>query len=183
MPGDQGGVALGLLLLPVAEHVGGTRGQGFLPGLNLSGVDLDLTASWASVSSPFTASSATLALKAGLCFLRCFDISHSFPTTTDAFSLGAGPFLGYLSSFLDPPQRAVGPALRVPAWEILGDWAAPVGDRFLRALDNSRRAAFLPEGLGGCYNPARPSGCLDGWRPPPLALPESMLAYKNLMPG
>ena len=38
--GDQRGVATGLLLWPVAEHAGGSRGQDFLPGLNLAGVDL-----------------------------------------------------------------------------------------------------------------------------------------------
>ena len=42
-----------------------------------------LAASWATVSWPLTASSATLALKAGLYFLRPFDISHSFPTAND----------------------------------------------------------------------------------------------------
>ena len=39
-PGDQGRVATGLLHLLVAEHAGGSRSQGFLPGLNLAGMDL-----------------------------------------------------------------------------------------------------------------------------------------------
>ena len=38
-PGDQGGVALGLLVLTVAEHTGGTPGQDLLPGLNLARVE------------------------------------------------------------------------------------------------------------------------------------------------
>ena len=38
--GAQGRVAIGLLLLPVAEHAGGSRAQGFFPGLNLAGMDL-----------------------------------------------------------------------------------------------------------------------------------------------
>ena len=58
------------------------------------------------MSSPFTASSATLALKAGLCFLRPWGISHSSLAATAALSLGAGLSLSYLSSFLGPPQRA-----------------------------------------------------------------------------
>ena len=56
------------------------------------------------MSSPFTASSATLALKAGLCFLRPLDISHSFLTATAAFSLGAGLSLSDLSRFPGPPH-------------------------------------------------------------------------------
>ena len=35
-----------------------------------------------TVSSPFRASRTTLALKAGLCFLRTFDISQPFQTAT-----------------------------------------------------------------------------------------------------
>ena len=61
-------------------------------------------ACWATVSSPFTASRVTLALKAGLCFLRCFDIFRSFLTATAAFSLGAGFSLSDLSSFPGPPH-------------------------------------------------------------------------------
>ena len=38
--GRSGRRRTGLLLLPVAEHAGGSRGQGFLPGLNLAGMDL-----------------------------------------------------------------------------------------------------------------------------------------------
>ena len=38
-PGDQSGVALGLLVLTIAEHTGGSLGQGLLPGLNLARVD------------------------------------------------------------------------------------------------------------------------------------------------
>ena len=47
---------------------------------------------------------ATLAWKAGLCFLRPLDISHSSLATTAALSLGAGLSLSYLSSFLGPPR-------------------------------------------------------------------------------
>ena len=65
-------------------------------------------ASWATVSSPFTASSATLALNGGLCFLRPWDISHSSLAATAALSLGAGPSLSHLSSFLGPPQPHLG---------------------------------------------------------------------------
>ena len=61
-------------------------------------------ASWATVPSPFTASNATLALKAGLCFLRPFNMSHSLQTAAAVFSLGAELSLIYLSSFLGPPQ-------------------------------------------------------------------------------
>ena len=42
--------------------------------------------------------SATLALNAGLCFLR-FVMSHSFPAAPAALSLGAGLSLSYLSEF------------------------------------------------------------------------------------
>ena len=59
----------------------------------------------ATVSSPFTASRATLASKAGLCFLRPWDISHSYLAATAALSLGAGLSLSYPSSFLGPPQK------------------------------------------------------------------------------
>ena len=38
-PGHQGVVVLGLLVLTVAEHTGGSLGQGLLPGLNLARVD------------------------------------------------------------------------------------------------------------------------------------------------
>ena len=112
-PGAQGRVATGLLLLPVAEHAGGSRAQGFFPGLNLAGMGLVpgpgtwtwyLAASWATVSSSFTASRATLALNAGLCFLRHLDISHSSLAATAALSLGAGLSLSYLSSFPGPPH-------------------------------------------------------------------------------
>ena len=62
-------------------------------------------ACWATVSTPFTASSATLALKAGLCFPRPIDISPSFPTATAALGLGAGLSLSYLSDFPGPPHH------------------------------------------------------------------------------
>ena len=68
--GDQGGVTLGLLVLTVAEDASGAIGEGLLPSLNLAGVDLVTGGQWATVSLPLTASRATLALKAGLCFLR-----------------------------------------------------------------------------------------------------------------
>ena len=102
--GGQRGVAPSLLVLTVAEDTGGALGEGLLPGLNLAGVDLVPADSWATVSSPFTTSRATLALKAGLCFLRSFDISHSFPTATATLNLGVGLSLSYLSSFPGPPQ-------------------------------------------------------------------------------
>ena len=63
-----------------------------------------LAASWATVSWPLTASRPTLALNAGLCFLRPWDISHSSLAATAALSLGAGPSLSHLSSFPGPPQ-------------------------------------------------------------------------------
>ena len=107
---DQRGIALGLLILTVAKDAGGAIGEGLLPGLNLARVDFVPAASWATVSSPFTASSATLALKAGLCFLRPWDISRSSLAATAALSLGAGLSLSYLSSFLGPshPVRVSG---------------------------------------------------------------------------
>ena len=61
-------------------------------------------ASWATVSSPFTASRATPALNARLCFLLPCAMSFSFQTATAALSLGAELSLIYLSSFLGPPQ-------------------------------------------------------------------------------
>ena len=75
--GDQGGVVPGLLLLVVAEDTGGALRKCLLPGLNLPRMDSYRAASWATVSWPFSASSATLAFKAGLCFLRPCDISCS----------------------------------------------------------------------------------------------------------
>jgi hypothetical protein len=47
---------------------------------------------------------ATMSLKAGLCFLRAFDISCSFLTAAGALNLGGGFPLSYLSSLLGPPQ-------------------------------------------------------------------------------
>ena len=58
----------------------------------------------ATVSRPFTASRATLALKARLCFLRPFTISHSLPTAIAVLSLGAGLSLAYLSEIPVQPQ-------------------------------------------------------------------------------
>ncbi len=55
-------------------------------------------------SRTFIASSATLALKAGLCFLRSLDISRSSSTAVAALSLGAEFPLCYLSSFPGPPH-------------------------------------------------------------------------------
>ena len=85
-------------------------------GMELGGVLESLAAtfstissSWATVSSPFTASRATLALKAGLFFLLPCAMSFSFQTATAALSLGAGLSLSHLSSFLRPPQYAVAP--------------------------------------------------------------------------
>ena len=78
----QGVVVLVLLLLaligPVAlvEYDGRAIDQGLLPSLNLVGVDPNRAASSATVCSPFIASSATFALKAGLCFIRSLDISR-----------------------------------------------------------------------------------------------------------
>ena len=58
-------------------------------------------ASWATVSK------ASLALNAGLCFLRPFDISHSLRTAAAVFSLGAEFSFIHLSSFPGPPQFPV----------------------------------------------------------------------------
>jgi len=62
-------------------------------------------ANLAIVSSPFTASNATLALNAAPCFLRPCDTSRS-SFTTDLI-LGAGLSLSYLSSFPGPPHFSV----------------------------------------------------------------------------
>ena len=70
--GRSGGVVPGLLVLAVAENAG----ESLLPGLK-HGPRTGLC-QWATVSWPFSASKATLALKAGLCFLRPCDISCSF---------------------------------------------------------------------------------------------------------
>ena len=113
-PGDKGGVVLGLLFLAVAEDAGGSFGDGFLPSLNLAGMNFvpggqlghRLIALHRSRACPADAR-ATLALKAGLCFLRSLDISHSFPTATAALSLGAELWLAQLSSFPGPPQRVL----------------------------------------------------------------------------
>ena len=102
----QGVVVLVLLLLaligPVAlvEDGGRAIDQGFLPSLNLAGMDL------VPRRQLVTASRATLALNAGLCFLRPLDISHSSLAATAALSLGAGLSLSYLSSSLGPPQTS-----------------------------------------------------------------------------
>ena len=92
------------------SSTGGVPAACFLPSLYLAGVDLVPDDQLGpTVSSPFTASRATLALKAGLCFLRPLDISRSFLTATAALSLGAGLSLRYLSRFLGPPQAEVDP--------------------------------------------------------------------------
>ena len=88
--GDQRGVALGLPVLTVAQDTGVTLGEGLPESLNLAGVDLVSGRQLGTESSPFTASRGTLALKAGLCFLRSLDISHSSLAATAALSLGAG---------------------------------------------------------------------------------------------
>ena len=73
-PGDRGGVFPGLLVPTVAEDA---LHKSLLPSLNLPGVDFIPGGQLAIVSWPFTASSATLALKARLCFLRPLDISRA----------------------------------------------------------------------------------------------------------
>ena len=54
-----------------------------------------------------SASRATLAVNSGLCFVRPLDTSHSSLAATAAFSLGAGPSLSHLSSFLGPPHNSL----------------------------------------------------------------------------
>ena len=98
-PGDKGVIGLlPLVLLPV-EDIGRSSQQCLLPCLDLAGWTSYRAASWATVSSPFTASNATLALNDGLCFLRSFDMSHSSFTATAALILGAGLSLSHLSEF------------------------------------------------------------------------------------
>ena len=64
-------------------------------------------ASWATVSSPLTASRATLALNVGLCFLRSFDMSPSSSRQQPlSVILGAELSLSHLSEFPGPPQTA-----------------------------------------------------------------------------
>jgi hypothetical protein len=79
-PGNKDRIALLAFVLVPIKDAGCPFQQGFLPGLDLPGMDLVSfrgRTSWATVSSPFTASRATLALNVGLCFLRSFDMSHS----------------------------------------------------------------------------------------------------------
>ena len=82
-PGDKNLIGL-MTFIPIpTEDTGRSFQQGLLPGLDLTGVYLVSfrgRTSWATVSAPFTASRATLALNDGLCFLRSFDMSHSFFT-------------------------------------------------------------------------------------------------------
>ena len=102
--GDQRGIASGLLVLTVAEDPGGALHKGFLPGLNLAGMDLVPAGQLGHrILTPHRLQ-GDLALKAGLCFLRPWDISHSFLAATAALSLGAGLSLSHLSSFLSPPH-------------------------------------------------------------------------------
>ena len=89
--GDQRGVAPDLLVLTIAENAR----SGWC-----------LAASWATVSWPFTASMATLALKSGLCLLRSWGLADSFLAATTALNLGAGLSLICLSSFLGPSHYA-----------------------------------------------------------------------------
>ena len=102
--GDQRGIAPGLLVLTVAENAGGAIGEGLLPSLSLAGVDLVPASQLGHRFLAFHASRATLALKAGLCLLRLWDISHSSLAATADFSLGAGHSLNHLSSFPGPPH-------------------------------------------------------------------------------
>src|SRR5271157_4062579 len=67
----------------------------------------------AMVSSPFSASMATRALKSGLCFLRfCFNFLLLFIL----FILGAELYLNNLSSFWGPPQDKVCEIAIFPHW-------------------------------------------------------------------
>ena len=71
----------------VVEDGGRSIGQGLLPSLNLVGVNLE---PGGHLDLPLIDSNATLALKAGLCFLRALDISRSSSTAVATLSLGSG---------------------------------------------------------------------------------------------
>ena len=62
-PGDEGGVAFGLLILTVAEDAGGALHKGFLPSLNLPGVDFVPGGQLGHRLLPFTASRATFGIR------------------------------------------------------------------------------------------------------------------------
>src|SRR5271157_5190940 len=67
----------------------------------------------AMVSSPFSASMATRALKSGLCFLRfCFNFLLLFIL----FILRAGFYLNNLSSFWGPPHKISSLLNPSPSW-------------------------------------------------------------------
>src|SRR3989337_2004739 len=73
--------------------------------LTCAGWTSNLLAISAVVSSSLSASRATLALNAGLCFLRlCFMVCSSWSASV---ILGAAPDLSHLSSFWGPPHFAV----------------------------------------------------------------------------
>ena len=64
-PGDQRRITLGYVFLTVAKNSGRSLQKGLLPGLYLTRVNLILGGQLATVSSPFTAANATLALNPG----------------------------------------------------------------------------------------------------------------------
>ena len=99
--------------LPLPKTPEGPLRKGLLPGLNLPGRDFlpggqlghRLPALQRLQTLPLRRQGATLALKAGLCFLRPCDTSCSFRQQPLPLSLGAGLSFPHLSKFRVRPNQ------------------------------------------------------------------------------
>ena len=102
--GDQGGVVPGFLVLAVAEDAGGALHKGFLPSLNLAGVDLVPGRQLGLRLLALDRFQRHPGFEGRAAFLRPWEIPQSSLAATAAFSLRAGLSFGDLSDFPALPQ-------------------------------------------------------------------------------